>query len=200
MISIALISFFGFSYCKNSIKDDKTMAPEAGKTDLREKPKLVYDAHGNITERHAYSYRSDNSIRSKESYYYEFDDRNNLINESKESFDPEGQLVYKNINSYSYNVLNQKTEQKFLSFDKDNKLQSQARNTYSYNTKGELIEEKTYFDNGALKSIIATEHNNMGEIKSEEYIYFNLEGIKTDHKKYYYSKYGLERTENLLKK
>jgi hypothetical protein len=195
-----LIASFGLSHCKNSHKNEKAQEPVSHETMSREKPKLVYDAKGNITERHAYSYRSDNSIRSLDSFYYKYDDRNNLIEETKESFTPEGDLVFKNVNFYNYNDLNQKTEQKFFSYDKDNNLQQQARNTYRYNAKGELTEEKTYFNNGAVKSIINTEHNDQGELKSEEYIYFSEDGIKTDHKKYHYTKYGLERTEDFMKK
>ena len=193
MVTILLIN------CKNQKKEEKSKSPVLDKDVNREKPKLVYDAKGNITERHANSYRSDNSIRAMDSYYYNYDDRNNVIEESKESFTPEGELVYKNVNFYTYNDLNQKTEQKFFSYDKNNVLQRQARNTYKYNAKGELMEEKTYFENGAVKSIINTERNELGDLKSEEYIHFNPDGTKTDHKKYHYTKYGLERTEDLMK-
>jgi hypothetical protein len=189
-----------FTQCQNPQKEDKTKAPVSEKATKREKPKLVYDAKGNITERHAYNYRSDNTIRAMDSYFYKYDERNNLIEETKESFTPEGELVYKNINFYIYNDLNQKVEQKFYSYDKNDQLQQQARNTFRYNKKGELFEERTYFETGAVKSIINTERTDDGLLKSEEYIYFDPNGIKTDHKKYHYTKYGLERTEDFMKK
>jgi hypothetical protein len=196
---IILIGSILLANCKNKKNEEKPKPQVTDKVVNREKPKLIYDAKGNITERHANSYRSDNSIRAIDSYYYKYDDRNNVTEESKESFTPEGELVFKNVNFYTYNDLNQKTEQKFFSYDKNNVLQRQARNTYKYNAKGDLVEEKTYFENGAVKSIINTERNELGELKSEEYIHFNQDGTKIDHKKYHYTKYGLERTEDLMK-
>jgi uncharacterized protein (UPF0297 family) len=189
--------------CKNpdkSKKEDKEKTSIIGKTTQREQPKLVYDANGNITERHASSYRSDNTIRSKDNFYYKYDKHNNLVEEIKESSSPEGVLVYKNVNSYKYNDLNQKIEQKFSSYDANGMLQQNARNTFRYNEKGELVEQKTYHENETVKSIIYTERNGDGSLKSEEYIYFDPNGIKTSHKKYHYSKYGLESTEDLIMK
>jgi hypothetical protein len=208
-LKISWIGFFGLIMlgslflvqCSNPAKEEKSQVPASKEKPLeRERPKLVHDARGNITERHAISYRSDNSIRARESYYYKYDDRNNLIEETKESSTPQGELVYKNINYYTYNSLNQKVEQKFFSYNKDNQIQQQARNTFRYNAKGDVIEEKSYFENGSVKSVVNTGRNELGELKSEEYIYFNKEGEKTGHKKYHYTQYGLERTEDLMKK
>lgn len=195
----AMVSFLFFQ-CSNSANEDKLITSDQEvKPSRREKPTLVYDDKGNIIERHSYSYRSDNSIRAKEHFYYTYDDRNNLIEETKESESPQGELVYKNVNHYTYNSLNQKVEQKFFSYNKENQVRQQSRSTFRYNAKGEVIEEKSYFEDGSVKSIVNTERNDRGELQSEEYIYFDKEGKKTGHKKYHYSKYGLERTEDLMK-
>ena len=166
----------------------------------RQEPQLVYDAKGNITERHSISYRSDNSIRSKDDYYYKYDENNNLIEETKASFDPQDELLYKNVNYFTYNNKNQKTEQKFISYNKDNQVQQQARNTFRYDDSGNVVEEQTFYPDGSVKSIIKTERTGDGGPKSEEYINFEKDGKKISHKEFHYSKSGLERTEDLLKK
>ncbi len=166
----------------------------------RQEPQLIYDAKGNITQRHSISYRPDNSIRSKDNYYYKYDLNNNLIEEIKESFDPQDEMIYKNVNYFIYNTLNQKTEQTFISYNKDNQIQQKARNTFRYDEKGNVIEEKTFYPEGSVKSIIKTERTSDGGPKSEEYINFDESGKKTSHKKFHYSKSGLERTEDFLKK
>jgi hypothetical protein len=197
-ISVILIASCYFTGCNSQLEEEKVPVAETGKSASREKPKLVHDAKGNIIERHAHNYRSDNTVRSIEDYYYKYDDRNNLIEETKESSNPQGELVYKNINIYIYNDLNQKVEQKFFSYDKNNQLQQQARNTYRYSNKGQLLEEKAYHANGELKSIVSTERTGDGTLKSEEYLNFNDKGQKISHKKYHYTKYGLDRTEDLM--
>ncbi len=198
--AILFVFLLCFIQCENKVKpqkDGKKNLSANDKTNQREQPKLVYDTNGNIIERHANSYRSDNTIRSVDSYFYKYDKRNNLTEETKESYSPEGVLDYKNVNLYTYNNLNQKIEQKFSNY-KEGKLQLLAKNTYSYNTKGEIIEEKSYYENGVVKSIINTARTDAGDLKSEEYIDFDQEGTKTSHKKYHYTKLGLERTEDLM--
>jgi len=202
-----LVFVFSFSLiqCKNSKeknKDNKTNNEQTASTKPeKEKPKLVHDDNGNIVERHANSYRKkDGSLRSKDSYFYKYDERNNLIDETKISHNPEGEVQYKNVNFYAYNDLNQKIEQNFFSYDKNDTLQRQSRITYVYNDLGHLVEETSYFLDGSVKSIIIRDPNELGELNSEEYIHYNQDGTKKDHKKYYYTKYGLERTEDLMDK
>jgi hypothetical protein len=170
-------------------------------TGSREAPRLVYDSLGNIIERHSVSYRQkDNSVRSRDSYFYKYDNRKNVTEEIKKSFDPDGMLVFRNVNYYWYNELNQKTEQKFYSFDTNDSLTQQARNTYQYDDKGLLKQEKTWYPGGSIKSIINSSRSEDGLLTAEEYIDFNPDGTKKNHKKFHYSKYGLERTEDLMKK
>ncbi len=195
-----LIATCGLASCKGTDREDKALPPSEIKASARKEPELLYDAKGNITERHSANYRSDNTIRSIENYYYKYDSRNNLVEEIKESRNPQGEPVYKNVNQFTYNELNQKTEQKFFSYDHNSHLQQQARNTFHYNGKGDLIEEKSYFPGGSVKSVITTERTNDGLLKAEEYIYYNEKGEKTGHKKYSYSRFGLEKTEDLMKK
>ena len=207
---IAGLIAFSLLQCKNSEKEKpdnkghetKTKTEQPVKNEnKREKPTLIHDDKGNIIERHSNSYSSkDGSILSKESYYYKYDDRNNVIEETKESYDTKGELKYKNVNFYTYNDKNQRTEIKFLSYDGNLDLQRQARNTFKYNENGHLIEEIGYFADGSIKSKTIRNPNEKGEILSEEFINYNKDGTKKDHKKYYYTKYGLERTEDLMDK
>jgi hypothetical protein len=107
--------------CKEGTKrDNESSGIKAGVEETspqqREKPKLVHDERGNVIERHSYSYRqSDGSIRSADSYYYQYDDRDNVIKEVKESYDPNGTMNYKNVNYYTYNQDNLQTEIRFES-------------------------------------------------------------------------------------
>ena len=184
---------------------DKAPAEQKSNTDkkvVKEKPKLVYDDKGNLTERHAYSYRKkDGSIRAKESYYYEHDENGNVIKEVKESYTPDGKtLVYKNVNIYSYDNHNNRTEQAFSSYDKDGNLTRKARHTFKYDKYNHMIEDLGYFDDGTIQSKIIFEPDSTGKMLSEEYIHYNQDGTMKDHKKYYYSDYGLEKTVDLMKK
>ena len=167
----------------------------------REKPEVVHDDNGNIIERHAISYRkSDNSVRSKDSYFYEYDENNNLIRETKESYAPSGELKFKNVNVFTYNDLNQKIEQNFYSYDANDVLQRKARNTFKYNQRGHKIEDISFYDDGSVKARIILEPDENGVLLSEEYINYSHDESETDHKKYYYNEFGLERTEDLMDK
>ena len=206
-ISLIVLLTFGMIYCKNAKKgpENKKQPSEQkekkGKSG-REEPRLVYDNNGNVIERHAKSYRrTDESVRSVDSYYYKYDDRNNLIEETKESYTPEGELNYKNVNFYKYDDKNQKIELFFSSFDKNDVRQRQARTTIEYNELGHPYKEQTYYEDGTtLKDVLIRETDEAGEILSEEYIHYNPDGSKKDHKKYYYTDYGLDKTEDLMEK
>lgn len=208
-VNIGLIALlaFGMIYCKNAKKEPenkKQSTEQKGKNEKsgREEPKLVYDDNGNVIERHAKSYRrTDESVRSVDSYYYTFDDRNNLVEEIKESYTPEGELNYKNVNFYKYDDKNQKIELLFSSFDKNDVRQRQARTTIEYNEFGHPYKEQTYYEDGTtLRDVLIRETDEAGEISSEEYIHYNPDGSKKDHKKYYYTEYGLDKTEDLMDK
>jgi len=199
---IILLALF-MMQCKNTKKETATKKQSAAQSakPVREKPKLVYDDRGNIIERHAKSYRKyDESIRSVDSYYYKYDERDNLIEEIKESYTVDGELKYKNVNFYSYNDKNQRIELRFFSYDKNDSLQRQARTTFEYNDLGHPVKEQSYYTDGTIKGTIIREPNEKGELLSEEYIHYNPDGTKKDHKKYYYTKYGLEKTEDLMEK
>lgn len=197
-----------FIQCKNSKKAKQENAGNKDTTELttdnkvkKEKPKLIYDDKGNIIERHAYSYRKkDGSIRSKDSYYYKRDERGNVTEEIKESYSPGGELKFKNVNYYSYDDKDRKIEQKFFSYDGEGNLKRKARNTFKYNENGYLIEDLGYFDDGSIKSKIILDPAETGALRSEEYIHYNKDGSKKDHKKYYYSQYGLQKTVDLMEK
>ena len=47
-------------------------------------------------------------------------------------------------------------------------------------------------------SRIILDPDEKGALQSEEYIYYDENGNITDHKKYFYSKYGLEKTVDLM--
>lgn len=200
LLSFVLVLLFEPQCNQPESVPEKNNEKPVSTTNQRKEPQLIYDTKGNITERHSISYRSDNTVRSQDDYYYKYDEKNNLIEETKESYNPQGELLYKNVNYFTYNEANQKTEQKFISFNKDNQVQQQAKNTFRYDAKGQVVEEKSYYQDGRVKSIIKTERTDDGGPKSEEYINFDKEGKKTSHKKFHYSKSGLERTEDLLNK
>jgi len=200
---------FTFVQCSNVPKKnsdtDKTTTEQkniSAKKGEREKPKLVYDDKGNLIERHAYSYRKkDGSIRAKESYYYEHDDNGNVIKEIKESYSPDGKmLIYKNVNIYAYDDNNNRIEQNFSSYDTDGNLTRKARHTFKYDKYNQMIEDLGYFDDGSIQSKIIFEPDSTGKMLSEEYIHYNESGTMKDHKKYYYSDFGLEKTVDLMKK
>ena len=202
-ISLITLLAFVMIYCKNANKEtttEKQSTEQSGKQ-VREEPKLVYDDRGNIIERHAKSYsKRDESVKSVEDYYYTYDERNNLIEETKESYSPDGELKYKNVNFYSYDAKNQKIELRFFTYDSNDSLQRQARSTFEYNDLGHPVKEQSYFEDGTIKGIIIRDPDEKGALRSEEYIHYNPDGSKKDHKKYYYTEYGLGETEDLMKK
>jgi hypothetical protein len=193
-----------FVQCKETRKKEGETQPrhaetEARKPVQREEPKLVHDERGNVIERHANSYRqSDGSIRSVDSYYYQYDDRNNVVKEVKESYDPDGTLKFKNVNYYSYNDQNLQTEIRFESYNSENQLERKARHTFHYNQLGQKIEDIGYYHDGSVKSRIILDPDETGALRSEEYIDYNEKGQKTSHMKYYYSQYGLEKSVDLM--
>ncbi len=204
LIMIALIA--GIASCDgNKKKEQKSESKENRKEAVtkhanRQEPELVYDDKGNLTERHAYSYRkTDGSVRSFDSYYYTYDDRGNVIKEVKESYKPDGTLNFKNVNYYTWNDKNLKTELVFESYNADDDLQRKARHTYKYNENGHKVEDIGYFDDGSIKSKIILDPDETGALRSEEYIHYNEDGSLKDHKKYYYTEFGLEKTVDLMK-
>ncbi len=203
-IGLVVLLTFSMMQCKNADKDakDKKETTEQTEKSAREKPKLVYDDKGNIIERHSKAYRrSDESVRSVDNYYYKYDDKNNLVEETKESYTPEGELIYKNVNFYKYDEKNQKIEILFSSFDENDMLQRQAKTKLDYDEFGNTIKEQTYYEDGiSPKDVVIRDMDETGDLFSEEYITYNPDGSKKDHKKYYYSDYGLDKTEDLMKK
>ncbi|MCF8378217.1 MAG: hypothetical protein K9H49_01490 [Bacteroidales bacterium] len=187
--------------CKNGTKEENTQNDNLEQeNEVREKPKLVYDDRGNIIERQAISYRkSDNSIRSKDSYYYDFDDSNNMIKEVKESYDLNGTLKYKNISYHSYDERNLKITTDFESYDTEGNLARNAHHEFKYNENGHKVEDLTFFPNGQLREKIILDPDETGALRSEEYLTYKEDGTLTDHKKYYYTPYGLDKTVDLLK-
>jgi len=170
-------------------------------SDQRMQPKLVHDERGNVIERHLHTYRqSDGSLRSADSYYYQYDDRDNVIKEVKESYEPGGRLNYKNVNYYAYNEKNLQIEIRFESYNADNQLERRARNTFHYNESGQKIEDIGYYEDGTIKSRIILDPDETGALRSEEYIDFDEKGNKVSHKKYYYSQFGLEKTVDMMGK
>lgn len=201
LISLSLI----FIQCKNDKKTkdkkvDKTEAESKKSSEVKkEKPKLVYDDRGNITERHAFSYRkADGSIRSRDSYYYTYDDSNNIVKEIKESYDPDGSLKFKNVNYSQYDKRNLKIDLVFESYDENDVMQRTAHHSFAYNENGHKTEDVGYRNDGSVKSRIILNPNETGLLMSEEYLYYDEEGTITDHKKYYYTEFGLEKTVDLL--
>lgn len=199
LLSLPMLSCLNSGNEANDRKDDSITGTVAA--NQKESPKLIYDNQGNIIERHSVSYRQkDNSVRSRDSYYYKYDEHKNVIEETKKSHDPNGNLVFKNVNFYYFNEQNQKIEQKFFSYDANDILNQQARNTYSYDQGGNVLQEKSWYEDGSIKSIINSSRNPDGYLTAEEYINFEPDGSKKYHKKFHYSKFGLERTEDLMKK
>ena len=203
IIGFAVVVFLsGGCQPKSSKNKAKT---ETKKEQKQEKPKkvaptIIKDSLGNVIERHANSYRKkDGSLRSTDNYYYTYDKNNNVIHEVKESYDPDGKLLYKNVNDYTYNDKNQNIELRFESFDSTNTVQRKARHTYKYNSDGYKIEDLGYFDNGSVMSKIILDPDETGALRSEEYIYYNEDGSKKSDKKFYYSATGLEKTVDLMK-
>lgn len=205
IINVCLIILMAFVAinCTNANKDasNKEQAGEKKTKTVREEPRLVYDDRGNITERHAKSYsKKDGTVKSVESYYYVYDEHNNVIDETKESYSPDMELKYKNVNKYTYDDKNQKIELNFYSYDANDSLQRYARTTMEYNELGWSVREQTYFEDGSIKGIIIRDPDEKGALRSEEYIHYNPNGTKTDHKKYYYTEYGLGKTVDLMEK
>lgn len=206
-IYTTLVLFAGllvFSQCggsddkKDNSKTDKTESATPGPV-KKQKPELVYDDRGNIIERHGYSYRkSDGSIRSRDSYYYTYDDRNNVVEEIKESYNTDGSLKYKNVNFYQYDDRNLKIDLVFESYNEAGEMQRTAHHSYKYNENGDKIEDIGYDETGKVISRIILAPDENGLLQSEEYIYYDENGEITDHKKYYYTEYGLEKTVDLL--
>ncbi|GAB4315601.1 MAG: hypothetical protein Kow00127_06890 [Bacteroidales bacterium] len=183
---------------KKAVKQDSTEGRII--PDKKVPPRLVYDDKGQVIERHAYSYRKkDGSIRSFDSFYYTRDENGNVIKEVKESYDPEMNLQYKNVNYYTYDDRNLMTELRFESYNAEGDLQRTAHHTYKYNERGHKIEDIGYFEDGSIQSKIILDPDETGALRSEEFIHYNPDGSKKDHKKYYYTSYGLERTVDLMK-
>lgn len=199
-ICLLILLAFVLIHCNNIQKETplkkatKQIAPP-----VREEPRLVYDKKGNITERYAKSYRkSDGSVRSVDSYYYKYDKRDNLIEETKESFTVAREFIYKNKSVYTYTKKDQKAEKLYYVYDINDSLQHQAKTTFEYNDVGYLVIERSYFIDGTVKGEIIREPNEKGDLISEEFIHYNPDGSKKDHKKYYYTAYGLDRTEDMM--
>ena len=200
-----LLSSFAilFIQCNSAEKKGETTKEKsdqkARKQVVKEKPTLVYDDHGNITERHGYSYRkTDGSIRSRDSYYYTYDDSNNVITEIKESYHTDGSLNYKNVNYYQYDDRNLKIDLVFESYDENDAMLRTAHHSYQFNENGHKIEDVGYDTEGAVISRIIINPDETGLLLSEEYIYYDEKGEIKDHKKYYYTEYGLEKEVDLM--
>jgi len=192
-----------FFQCNSAEKKKDNQTEEPAQKDVKpvakEKPTLVYDDNGNITERHGYSYRkTDGSIRSRDSYYYTFDDSNNVITEIKESYHPDGSRNYKNVNYYKYDDRNLKTDLVFESYDENDAMLRTAHHSYKFNGNGHKIEDIGYDAEGSVISRIIMNPDETGLLNSEEYIYYDEKGEITDHKKYYYTEFGLEKEVDLM--
>jgi hypothetical protein len=200
---LLLLLVFVSINCNNDDKkpSDKNKTTEQNTKPEREEPRLVYDDRGNIIERHSKSYhKREGILKSIESYYYVYDNNDNVIEETKESYNPDMEIMYKNVNFYTYDDENQKIEQNFYSYDANDSLQRHAKTTLEYNDLGYSIREQTYYEDGSIKGVIIRDPDEKGALRSEEYIHYNPNGTKKDHKKYYYTEYGLEKTEDLMKK
>ena len=201
-IFVVLLST-GLVFCDSSTKENKTQQAKTAAVkqgNQRQEPTIVKDDRGNIIERQSYSYRKDNSIRSRESYYYEYDENNNLIKDIKESYDLDDRLAYKNINYHTFNKKNELIKTIFESYDGNNILQRKAHSEFVYNEKGHKIEDLSYYEDGTLKGKIILDPDESGALRSEEFINYNPDGTKKDHKKYYYNQFGLEKTVDLMEK
>jgi hypothetical protein len=190
--------------CKNDksseTKSKQTTEKKATTPPEREEPRLVHDERGNIIERHANSYRkSDGSIRSRDSFYYTYDENNNVVLEVKESYEPDGTFRYKNVNHYTYNDKSLLIDLVFENFDADDNLVRTAHHSYKYNENGHKIQDIGYDTEGNMISQIILDPDEKGALRSEEFIKYDDNGEINDHKKYYYSQYGLEKSVDLLK-
>jgi hypothetical protein len=190
--------------CKNKkseqASEKQKTEQDAKKPVEREKPVLVHDDRGNIIERYNNSYRkTDGSIRSRDSYYYTYDDNNNVIKEIKESRGEDGSFKFKNVNHYQYDDRNLMIDLVFESYDENDVLLRTSHHSFSYNENGHKTEDVGYDNDGDVISRIIMEPDETGLLLSEEYIYYDEDGVITDHKKYYYTAYGLEKSVDLLK-
>lgn len=195
---------FSFVQCDNkktgNKQDQKKESDENRAPVKKEKPTLVYDDRGNVIERHGKSYRkTDGSIRSNDSYYYTYDDSNNVVTEIKESYNVDGSRKFKNINYYQYDERNLKIDLVFESYDEDDQLLRTAHHSYKYNERGDKVEDIGYATDGSVISRIIMNPDETGLLLSEEYLYYDETGEITDHKKYFYTEYGLEKTVDLMK-
>lgn len=204
---IILLAFLAIVSYQCTNQGDKDKATENGKSEQqtkparKEKPKITKDERGNIIERQSNSYRkSDGSLRTRESYYYDYDDSNNVVKEIKESYNLDGSRKYKNVNYYKYDSRNLKIDLVFETFDENDEMIRTAHHSYNYNKRGDKIEDIGYAEDGRVISRIILSPNETGLLLSEEYIYYDEKGEIIDHKKYYYTEYGLERSEDLMKK
>lgn len=193
--------------CKSSNKETQkketqSEANQAVKSNnKKDPPQLVHDDKGNIIERHSKAYRkADGSVRSIDDYYYKHDERGNVIEEIKKSHNADGTLNFKNINYYTYDTKNQKIELKFYSYNGNEELQRKARNTYQYNDNGLCTLDLSYNNDDKLFLKIIRQENDKGELSSEEFIHYDENRAKKDHKKYHYNQFGLEKTEDMMKK
>lgn len=160
----------------------------------------VRDDRGNIVERHGYTYKkTDSTIRSQESYYYTYNETNLVVEEVKESSDPEGNLLYRNINQYRYNDQNRITDVFFKSFGKNGALNRSTHHNFRYNSRGYKIEDTGFGPDGGITSRIIMEPDTNGNLLSEEFIQYDLQGSIKEHKKFYYSGQGLKKTIDLMK-
>jgi hypothetical protein len=201
---LSMVLLITLNQCKNekTAKEEKIekSAQETAKKPVREEPRLVYDDRGNIIERYNNSYKkSDGSLRSVDSYYYTYDENNNVIKEVKESRDPDGNFKFRNINYYTYDDRNLMIDLVFHSVDENDEILRKAHHSYNYNENGHKIEDIGYAEDGSVISRIILDPDEKGALRSEEYIYYDAQGAISDHKKYYYTQYGLEKTVDLLK-
>ncbi|MCD4664916.1 MAG: hypothetical protein K8R68_06555 [Bacteroidales bacterium] len=201
IILFLLVSFFSCNNSEKKTENNSTpkqqiVAPV--KTE-REKPVLTYDDRGNIIKRHSKSYTKDNSIRSADDYFYKFDENNNRIEEIKESYNSSGELQYTTKNYFKYNQNNKLIEQNLNNFDANSNLLNTALNKFQYDNAGRKIKDTGYYPGGELKSIIVLSYGESGFLEWEEYIDYDENGKKTNHKKYLYTNNTLQKTIDLMK-
>lgn len=199
-ILFLLVLFFS---CNNSEKKTEKNSTakqiEAPAKTEREKPVLVHDDRGNIIERHSKSYTKENSIRTIDDYFYKFDENNNRIEEIKESHNSSGELQYTTRNYFKYNQNNKLVEQNLNNYDANSNLLNTALNKYKYDNQGRKIKDTGYYPGGELKSIIILSYGESGFLEWEEYIDYNENGNKINHKKYLYTNNTLQKTIDLMK-
>lgn len=203
VVLLSLVLLFSFTACgpqeKKAESNDDQSEQESTKAPKKAKPTLVHDDRGNIIERHGNSYKkSDGSIRSKDSYYYTYDDSNNVIKEIKESYNLDGSRKFKNVNYYQYDDRNLKIDLVFESYDENDVMLRTAHHSYKFNERGDKTEDIGYAEDGSVISRIILDPDETGLLLSEEYLYYDENGKITSHKKYYYTEYGLEKTVDLM--